>query len=209
MCNLYRMSQSVDEVAHFFADLAQDLSATSRTNAPEMVYPGYPGMVLAQGALQQMVWGFPLAQRGAKGQMLKPRPVNNARADKLQGAFWSAAFQARRCLIPVSAFAEAEGQRGRMTRTWFSPPADPPHIPLFAMAGLWRDTAEWGRAYTMVMTSSNEWVRPVHDRMPVILPREAWETWLEGDAADALGLCRPYAGAMAVDRTDEPWANRR
>ncbi len=206
MCNLYKMAKSQDEVAHFFDAIAQDMAVSPGGNAPEMVYPGYPGMVLAEGKLQQMVWGFPLALTGAKGQPLKPKPVNNARADKLKSPFWSASFRARRCLIPVSAFAEAEGERGRMTRTWFTPPGD---APLFAMAGLWRDTAEWGRAYTMVMTSANETVRPVHERMPVILPTNAWREWLEGEPAQALALCLPYGGAITVDRTNEPWAGRR
>lgn len=205
MCNLYKMTRTRDEVAHFFAGIVQDMAASPGGNAPETVYPGYPGLVLADGSLQQMVWGFPLPRTGAKGQVIKPKPVNNARSDKLQGPFWSSSFRARRCLIPVSAFAEAEGERGRMTRTWFTPP----DAPLFAMAGLWRDSAEWGRAYAMVMTGANEAVRPVHDRMPVILPPDSWAQWLDGEPAAALALCRPYAGGITVDRTGEPWAGRR
>ncbi|WAT19000.1 SOS response-associated peptidase family protein [Aurantiacibacter sp. MUD11] len=205
MCNLYKMSKSQDEVAHFFDAIAQDLSVGPAGNAPEMVYPGYPGMVLTDGKLGQMTWGFPLQRKGAKGQPLKPKPVNNARSDKLSSPFWSASFRERRCLIPVSAFAEAEGPRGGKTRTWLSLP----DCDLMAMAGLWRDTAEWGAAYTMVITEPNEQVRSVHDRMPVILPPDAWQQWLHGTPQEAFQLCRPYAGAMQIDRTDEPWAGRR
>ena len=205
MCNLYKMSKSQDEVAHFFDAIAQDMAASPAGNAPEQVYPGYPGMVLAEGRLQQMVWGFPLARKGAKGQLLKPKPVNNARTDKLGSSFWKPSFENRRCLIPVSAFAEAEGAKGSMTRTWFAPG----DAPLFAIAGFWRDTAEWGRAYTMLMTDANDTVRGVHNRMPVILPPDTWAAYLTAQPRDAYALCGPYAGAMQMDRTDEPWAGRR
>jgi len=205
MCNLYKMSKSQDEVAHFFDAIAQDMGVSPGGNAPEQVYPGYPGMVLAEGQLQQMVWGFPLLRKGAKGQPLKPKPVNNARTDKLGSTFWKPSFEARRCLIPVTAFAEAEGAKGSMTRTWFSPG----DAALFAIAGFWRDTAEWGRAYTMLMTDANDTVRAVHNRMPVILAPDDWSEYLHAQPRDAYTLCQPYAGAMQVDRTDEPWATRR
>ena len=51
-----------------------------------------------------------------------------------------------------------------------------------AKRGIWRDTAEWGAAYSMVMTEAG-----VHDRMPAILPRSDWADWLDG-APDAAGL---------------------
>lgn len=205
MCNLYKMSKSQDEVAHFFDAIAQDMSVAPGGNAPELVYPGYPGMVLADGRLTQMTWGFPLARKGAKGQPLKPKPVNNARTDKLKSPFWRSSFENRRCLIPVSEFAEAEGPMGGKTRTWFSLPDSP----LMAMAGFWRDSAEFGEAYTMVMTDANDHVRDVHDRMPVILAPQDWDQWMHGTPNEAFQLCRPYGNAMRVNRTDEPWAGRR
>ncbi|MBH5323233.1 SOS response-associated peptidase [Aurantiacibacter sediminis] len=205
MCNLYKMSKSQDEVAHFFDAIAQDMSVAPGGNAPEEIYPGYPGMVLAEGKLQQMVWGFPLQRKGAKGQPLKPKPVNNARKDKLKSPFWRLSFENRRCLIPVSAFAEAEGAKGAKTRTWFSPEG----APLFAIAGFWRDTSEWDRAYTMVMTDANDTVRPVHDRMPVIIAQNDWQAWLKAEPSDAWDLCQPFAGPMVVERSNTPWAGRR
>lgn len=205
MCNLYRMSKSQDEVAHFFDAIAQDMAVSPGGNAPETVYPGYPGLVLAERRLVQMTWGFPLNRKGARGQPLKPKPINNARTDKLASPFWSASFRARRCLIPVSDFAEAEGPAGGKTRTWFSLPGDE----LMAMAGFWRESVEFGQAYTMVMTEANACVVGVHERMPVILSPSAWPTWLDGSPEDAFRLCRPFAGEMRVTRTDEPWAGRR
>lgn len=95
-----------------------------------------------------MVWGFPLSLKSKKsGQPLKPKPVNNARTDKLSQFFWRDSFEKRRCLIPLTAWAEAEGPRGSMTRTWLSLP----DAELFAVAGVWRSSDEWGDCYSMVM----------------------------------------------------------
>jgi putative SOS response-associated peptidase YedK len=70
--------------------------------------------------------------------------VNNTRADKLDSFMWRYAFAERRCLIPVTEFAEAEGEAGNKTRTWFALPDEP----VFAVAGIWADTPEWGPAYS-------------------------------------------------------------
>lgn len=199
MCNLYRLSKGPAEIAKLFA-----AQADPPGNAGEMVYPGYPGLVVAEGRVRQMTWGFPLAMKGKSSQPLKPKPVNNARTDKLDGGFWRPSFQARRCLIPVTEFAEAEGERGAMMRTWF---ALPDHD-VFAVAGIWRDTAEWGPAYSMVMTNACFHVQRVHDRMPVILRRETWVAWLDGPPDDARLLCQPYPADMTVRRTTDPWFRR-
>ncbi len=204
MCNLYRMSKSRDEVADYFRDVAVQFAVQPAGNAPDIIYPGYPGMVLTAQALTQMVWGFPLQRTGAKGQPLKPKPVNNARSDKLSSPFWSASFRERRCLIPVSAFAEPEGDKGAKTRTWFCLPDSDP----MAIAGIWRDTQEWDAAYSMVMTDANAAVAGIHNRMPVILPPESWDIWLTGDPQSAHALCQPYTHDISITRTDTPWFAR-
>jgi len=107
MCNLYKMTKTVEEVARLFGAVADPPG-----NAGDTVYPGYPGIVVAPDGgtlrVRQMVWGFPLTLKGKNGQPLKPKPVNNCRTDKLAGGFWRPSFHARRCLIPVTAFCEAE-----------------------------------------------------------------------------------------------------
>lgn len=198
MCNLYRMNRAVAEVAHLF-----DAIAPASSNAPAEIYPGYPGLVVAGGELRSMVWGFPLRLKGMKPDA-KPKPVNNTRADKLDSFMWRYSFAERRCLIPVTEFAEAEGEKGSKTRTWFALPDES----VFAVAGIWRDTDEWGPAYSMVMTEACIHVADVHDRMPVILRREDWADWLDGAPDDARLLCRPYPELMVVNRTADPWVRR-
>ncbi len=204
MCNLYRMTKNVTEVANWFAAV----NAAQGANFADEVYPGYPGLVVAEGAVRAMTWGFPLAMTGAKGQQLKPRPVNNARTDKLESPFWRDAFAHRRCLIPLTAWAEAEGPKGRMTRTWLSlEGGSPPEQPLFAVAGLWRPTAEWGAAYAMVMTDTAGCAaEAVHSRMPVVLTSEDQARWLDGSPQEAMSLCRAWQGPLVIDRTPDPWA---
>lgn len=112
MCNLYRMTKAPDEVARLF-----NVRLGQIGNAGGEVYPGYPGLVVADGELRSMTWGFPLVLKGKSGHPLKLNPVNNTRADKLDSFMWPYSFQKRRCLIPVSQFAGAEGEKGAKTRT--------------------------------------------------------------------------------------------
>lgn len=167
------------------------------------VYPGYTGLVVAEGQVRAMTWGFPLVLKGKQGQPLKPKPVNNARTDKLDSGFWRHAFQNRRCLIPLTAWAEAQGAKGRMTRTWLSLP----DAPLFAAAGVWRPSDEWGDCYSMMMTASEGTdAAPVHERMPVLLAPEDHAVWTGGASDAALALCRGWPEPLAIEYTDQPWA---
>ena len=198
MCNLYRMTKSASEIAHWF-DAKNDAAGANLGNE---VYPGYPGAVIAEGAVQSMTWGFPLALKSKKtGEPLKPKPVNNTRTDKLDSYFWRYSFEERRCLIPLSAWAEAEGPRGGKTRTWLSLPDSD----LFACAGIWNESNEWGRCYSMVMTDAGGPAADVHDRMPVLLDRADFQTWTNGAPADAKALCRAWPGPLTIDRTEQKW----
>ena len=198
MCNLYRMTKNADEIAQWFDALA--LSGGANFGAE--VYPGYPGLVIAEGAVKSMTWGFPLVMKGKSGQPLKPKPVNNARTDKLDSFFWRYAFTERRCLIPLSAWAEAQGPRGAKTRTWLSLP----DAELFACAGVWRESDEFGLAYSMVMTdSTGSAASEVHSRMPVLLAPSDYEGWVSGSPEEAKALCAPWAGDLKIERTDQPW----
>ena len=200
MCNLYKMRQSPAEVARTFG-----VESAAGLNFAQEVYPGYPGLVVAEARARTMAWGFPLVLTGKQGQTLKPKPVNNAREDKLHTPFWRDSFVQRRCLVPLSAWAEAEGDKGRMTRTWYGLPDSG----LFAVAGVWRPTAEWGEAYSMVMVDSCPQMAEAHDRMPVLLAPPDWPRWLAGSPEEAFALCRPWSGPLRIDRTAEPWATAR
>jgi putative SOS response-associated peptidase YedK len=105
------------------------------------------------------------------------------------------AFERRRCLVPADGFYEwqrPETGRGPKRPFWIHRPDERP----FALAGLWE---RWGAeedpllSFTVLTTRANDWMRPIHDRMPVLLPRETWERWLDRDSdtselADVLAL---------------------
>lgn len=201
MCNLYRMNRTTAEVASWFR-----VAADTGANFAAEVYPGYPGLVVEGQGVRAMSWGFPLVLKSKKtGAPLKPKPVNNTREDRLGTGFWRDSFMKRRCLIPVTAWAEAEGAKGSMTRTWYSLPDQE----IFAVAGVWRPTAEWGEAYSMVMVDGCQLMAEVHDRMPTILAREDWARWTEGTPEEAFALCRVWEGPLQIDRTPEPWFKAR
>ena len=109
----------------------------------------------------------------------------NARAETLaQRPAYREAFQRFRCLIPADGFYEWAQPAGERRKQPF-------HITradgeLFAFAGLWsvwhRGEPEELRSFTIVTTAANALIAPVHDRMPVILPRESEELWLSRNA---------------------------
>jgi putative SOS response-associated peptidase YedK len=178
---------------------------------PLQVHPKDPGSVIrlddGERVLEQMTWGFPLAQTSKRtGLPIKPKPVNNARFDKL-GTYWKrwAVDPRNRCLIPTARYAEAVGEQGRMTETWLSVRDQP----IFAWAGLWSNSVEWGTVYTGVMTDNAPGLADIHDRSPVIIDPSDWDTWLHAPLEELYQFDRPYpADRLIVDHTSEPWFKR-
>ena len=205
MCNLYTVRKSVDEVAAHFG-----VATPNQFNSAAEVVPGYPGMVVREvegkRVLQSMTWGFPLRLKTMKPES-KPKAVNNI-ADLQKGMWVGLARKPQwRCLIPVTEFAEAEGEKGSKTRTWFRVKGQP----IFAWGGLWRESAEWGAVYSGAMTDCNEAIRPVHDRMPVLLHVDEYNTWLNGSFEDILGFqkrCFPD-DLIEMERTSELWVRKK
>lgn len=205
MCNLYTVRKSVEEVARHFG-----VTPPAGLNTPAEVYPGTPGLVVreqdGQRVLQSMTWGFPLRLKFMKPDS-KPKPVNNI-AD-LSKNMWKglAAKPQWRCLIPVTHFAEAEGPKGKMTRTWVNIKSHP----VIAWGGLWRDSAEWGPVYSGAMTDANDAISPLHDRMPVFLFPTEWDAWLRGSFDDLLAFQqRKFPDDLIeMERTPELWVKKR
>lgn len=205
MCNLYAVRKSAAEFATHFG-----VNDPTQSNAPQETYPGTPGLVVRQqdGArvMHSMVWGFPLRLKGMKPEA-RPKPVNNI-ADLRKPMWVGLARKPQwRCIIPVTDFAEAEGEKGRMTRTWFRVKDQP----IFGWAGLWRISDEWGPVYSGVMTDCNEAIRPVHNRMPVLLHADEYDRWLEGSFEEALAFqdrCYPDE-LIEMERTSDLWAKRK
>jgi putative SOS response-associated peptidase YedK len=126
-----------------------------------------------------------------------PKPIN-ARGESVAFKF-AECFRERRCLVPADGFYEWRAVDGRKRACHFSL-ADGS---LFAFAGLWDAWTPERKPLlsTCIITAANELVRPVHDRMPVIVPRESYAEWLAPDTPEQrlLALLRPYpADAMTL-----------
>ncbi|MFZ0695179.1 MAG: SOS response-associated peptidase, partial [Alphaproteobacteria bacterium] len=102
------------------------------------------------------------------------------------------AFKSRRCLVPADGFYEWQkvGSRKQPYRITMKDDG------LFAFAGLWE---RWERdgvieSFTIIVTEANELMKPIHDRMPVILDPADYAAWLDTKtpAADAQVLLRPF-----------------
>jgi putative SOS response-associated peptidase YedK len=120
----------------------------------------------------------------------------NARAEGVATSpLFRDAFRRRRCLVPVDGFYEwlRTGSNRQPMRIH-----DPTGVPL-ALAGLWAarrdpETGEVLRTFTIVTTRPNTFMAPIHDRMPVVIPPDAWATWLDPsprDPADLRALLEP------------------
>jgi putative SOS response-associated peptidase YedK len=139
-------------------------------------------------------WG--LVPSWAKALSVGDRMIN-ARADRLltSNAF-KRAFERRRCIVPADGFYEWQVVEGRKQKQpWFIRRRDGEPI---AFAGLWEiwhdpeqgDDAPRIRSFTIITTDPNDTMRPIHDRMPVILPESAWATWLDRDNHDVKSLTK-------------------
>jgi len=125
----------------------------------------------------------------------------NARSDSVaKKPVFRGAFAKRRCLVPADGFYEwhkAPGPKAPKQRYTIAMRTGEP----MAFAGLWEGWRGEGgaivRTFTIVTTDANDKLRPLHDRMPVILARDVWPAWLgekeakPDDLVALLRLCPP------------------
>lgn len=143
-----------------------------------------------------MRWGF--IPCWAKDPASMPM-LNNARGETItEKPMFRPAFRRRRCLIPVSGFYEWKAVPGQKSKQPFyiSFRDDTP----MSLAGLWETarTAEGGTVDTcaIITTEANTVLAPIHNRMPAIIGRADWATWLSTDVVpDAAlhALIRPFS----------------
>ena len=119
----------------------------------------------------------------------------NARGETVRekNSFRSA-FKSRRCLIPADGYYEWKAE-GKIKQPYYFTSKE--GVP-FAFAGLWERCELNGQpieSCCIITTEGNELSKEIHDRMPVILSRESYKTWLGEEPSDAdklVALLRPY-----------------
>ena len=144
-------------------------------------------------SLDLLQWG--LVPHWAKDPSIANKLIN-ARTEGIDSKpSFRDAFQRRRGLIPVDAFYE--WKTGTKPKQPFVIRRVDHEV--MAFAGLWEGWKDpdgnWLKTTTIITTSANELVAPLHDRMPVILPPETWARWLGEEPAsgdDLLAMLRPY-----------------
>jgi putative SOS response-associated peptidase YedK len=201
MCGRFVSSTPPDQLADYFdveavPEQLLDRGPTYNTAPTTGVL-----VVHSDGSLRHLEsfrWG--LVPSWAKDVSVGNRMIN-ARAETVASKpAYRKAFARRRCIIPADGFYEwttAPGSRKKQPYFIHRPDGEP-----FAFAGLWErwkgpkqsttaeapdpelPVAEPLRSCTIITTSANDKMSELHDRMPVILPRSAWDDWLSPDVDD-------------------------
>lgn len=155
--------------------------------------------VTSERELALLRWG--LIPSWAKDMEMGARMIN-ARAETVhEKPSFRRPFRQRRCLIAADGFYEWQKQPRGPKQPYFITVADGRP---FAFAGLWE---AWNPAdgpvvesCTIITTQANDLLRPIHDRMPVILTPERFDSWLDPSTPleDIRALLKPFEGAMTA-----------
>jgi len=205
MCGRYASFRDAQDLADelAIADLADD----ARLLPPSWnVAPTDPVRIVVERAakdtgevrrsLRLARWG--LVPSWAKDPGVGARMINARSESLLDKPAFAKPLAARRCLVPADGYYEwrrietppAEGstaRRPRVTKQPFYIHPDEPGVTAFAgLYEFWRDPAKpeddptrWLVSTTIVTTAAAPALAPIHDRMPLALPRSAWDAWLD------------------------------
>jgi putative SOS response-associated peptidase YedK len=157
--------------------------------------------------LDLLRWG--LVPHWAKDPKSGRQPIN-ARAETVGTAhMFRDAFARRRCLVPADVFYEWQTTEGGKLPYAIARADGQP----MAFAGLWEG---WRgadgivlRTFTIVTTNANPVLRPLHERMPVILEAADWPAWLGETEGDAAALLRPSEAQLRIWRVGSAVNNVR
>jgi putative SOS response-associated peptidase YedK len=108
----------------------------------------------------------------------------NARAETVKSTkTFRSAFMRRRCLIPASGYYEWRAETDGKQPYYFTA-SDGSPLTIAGLWDAWRDvgTGEKLLSCTMIITSANEFVSTIHNRMPVLLQPQDFDAWLTGHA---------------------------
>jgi len=199
MCGRFTLAASAEQLATQF----------QLTGAPELaprynIAPTQPVAAVracdAGRELALLRWG--LVPSWAKDLSMGAKLINARAETAAEKPAFRSAMRQRRCIIPADGFyewqARADGKQPFYIRLADGQP--------FGLAGLWErwkgPEGDWLESCTILTTSANSLMQPLHDRMPVILAPEQYERWLDSrlqDPAALHELLSPFpAEAMAA-----------
>lgn len=214
MCGRYRLTAKERYIRDHFG-IEDDLEWAPRYN----IAPGQPVLAVRQRrtgpkrSFHLLRWG--LVPSWAKDPAIGFKTVNAKAETAAEKPAFREAMRKSRCLLPADGFYEWQDLAGpnvvasnfvgkpgvRKTKTHAKQPynigmADGS---IFAFAGLWdrwrSPSGDLLETCTILTTDSNALVREVHNRMPVILPQEDYDLWLDPgvtDPARVADLLKPF-----------------
>lgn len=197
MCGRYAASADAELLEELFEidEVAGPLPAARYNIAPtdpvaavvERVDKDDPQRVVRK--LVELRWGLvPSWSKDAKGGAR----MINARVETVatKPAFRKA-LRTRRCLLPADGYyewyplADAETGRKQSKQPFFIHPADGSPLVMAGLYEFWRSPeGDWLSTCTIITTSATDAVGHIHDRMPMTVPRERWDAWLDPGLTD-------------------------
>jgi len=178
MCGRYTLQATPEEIAAHFAVEDPPLFKSHYNIAPTQNVPVVrlkPDTTKRELVLLR--WG--LIPSWAKDPKIAYSTINAKAETVAEKPAFRSAFRKRRCLIPASGFYEWQ-QEGKQKQPMYIRLRD--HRP-FAFAGLWElwepKIGEPIESCTIVTTNANEFMLPIHNRMPLILTVQDYDRWLD------------------------------
>lgn len=152
-------------------------------------------------ALARMHWG--LIPSWAKDIKIGANMINARGETVASKPAFRSAFKRRRCLIPADGFYEWQAQSDGPKQPFYITSVDQRPLTFAGLWECWRDAdGEPIESCTIVTVEPNEVMRKLHNRMPVILPRDVHDAWLDVgrvQGAEAQALLTPCtADALAL-----------
>jgi putative SOS response-associated peptidase YedK len=191
MCGRFTLRTKREDLAKLFDAVIPEIPPRYNIAPTQEV-----AAVRAAGAGRELVnlrWG--LIPSWAKDQKIGYRLIN-ARADGVADKpSFRSAFKSRRCLVAADGFYEWQKTATKQKQPYYITLRDGGP---FAFAGLWE---RWHggdgdiQSCTIVTTDANELMRPLHDRMPVILDAKDYAMWLDPTPRpkeELLSLLKPF-----------------
>lgn len=177
MCFAFQIKAHFREVSDFF-----ELQSNTLQEYQGDLFASKPALTIMPGRIPTVLtWGF-------QHPTLKKKVINARSETVAKNPLFRSSFARQRCLIPATAFLEWGSDKCKYLIQLDDP--------LFAFAGIWR-----AGEVTMLTCAPNEFMSTIHDRMPVILPHDSYDRWLDEGGEEML---KPYEGGMRSLRLSEP-----
>ena len=182
MCARFTLKSTADEIVEAFEFDDDDAHEFAQRHTPRYnIAPSQLSLIVVQQvARRRPAWAsWGLIPSWAKDASIAHRTINaRSESASLKPSFRDA-MRSRRCLVPTDGFFEWRGAGRQRQPMYFTLKSQQ----LMAFAGLWetwRDTTGHERVtFTVLTTTPSADIDDVHDRMPVILPRESWADWCD------------------------------